>query len=264
MTALRRWLAVAVGLTATAVGLYLAVRRFEPATPGTEPGTAVWLVGLAAVAAAAWLVFDRSRTAADGSVPWSDAGPIVDGTPEAAPLTDPLSGGDLAARLRDAGATARERRRIEPGVAVVRPTLRETYLDAMAAAGQDRTAARDALDRGAWTDDRVAAAVLSTAVDPPARSIRQRLVDWLYPGRAVTRRTVRAVSAVGAAADEALPPVVGSDAPRQFPTHDPSLAVQHVGADDAVRAPAGDRSRPVRVAEDDGGDRTGESEEGRS
>lgn len=232
-----RTLAVLLGVVATGVGLVLAIRRFEPTTPGAGPGTLVWLVGLGGLAAAAWLLYDHTRTRSrTDPVPWSDAGPIVRDAPEAVPQERPLSGGDLAAALVEAGVAARRHREIEHGVAVVRPLLREAYVEAAVAGGADRAAATADLDGGTWTDDPVAASVCSASVDPPPRSLRRRVRDWLYPGRAVTRRTVRAVSAVTDAADDLLPAVIGSDEPRRIQTYEPSLAVRDVGGDGRVRA----------------------------
>jgi len=251
-----RWGLVALGLLATAGGVVLAIREFEPTTPGSDPGTLVSLVGVGGLAAAAWLVYDRSRSRRD-PVPWSNAGPIVRSDPEDAPRRYPLSGSRLAGILVDARAAARDRREVEDGLAVVRPLLRTAYCEAAVAGGQDRSAATEALDAGTWTDDRVAASVLSPHVDPPTRSLRRRFRDWLYPGRAVTRRTVRAVSAVATAGDAAIAPVIGSDAPRRAETYEPSLAVRDVGGDGRVRDLTGGREP------DDGGRVEGDRRGGR-
>ncbi|MFB6100982.1 MAG: hypothetical protein ABEJ73_00265 [Haloplanus sp.] len=51
------------------------------------------------------------------------------------------------------------------------------------------------VDRGAWTDDRYAAAFLSTTADVDYPWYH-RLYAWLYPGRAYERRVERALHAV--------------------------------------------------------------------
>ncbi|PSQ44233.1 hypothetical protein BRD07_00530, partial [Halobacteriales archaeon QS_9_68_42] len=81
-----------------------------------------------------------------------------------------------------------------------------------------------AIEEGTWTDDRLAASVLSPSVDPPTRSLRGRVWAWLYPERAVRRRVRRATDAVAAAADEALPAVPGESAARTVPVVRPTLS----------------------------------------
>lgn len=221
----RIWLALLAGLGATAAGLVLAVGDSRPAPPDAGPDGLVWLIALGGIGAAAWLVRDLARSRSDDDpVPWSDAGPIVDGVPESAPTDDPLSGGRLATTLARASEVARHRRDEEPGIDVVRPLLREAYLVAAVQGGADRTAAERSLASGSWTDDDVAAATLAPSIDRPRRSVRRRLADWLFPARAVRRRTRRSIAAVAAAADETVPPVVGADAPRTVPVHAPDLA----------------------------------------
>lgn len=51
------------------------------------------------------------------------------------------------------------------------------------------------VDRGSWTDDRYAAAFLSTTADVDYPWYH-RLYAWLYPGRAYERRVYRALAAV--------------------------------------------------------------------
>lgn len=58
-----------------------------------------------------------------------------------------------------------------------------------------RDDAVDAIARGAWTDDVVAAAFLGDERAPPL-PIRERLWAWLHPRRAYRRRTDRAAAAV--------------------------------------------------------------------
>ena len=250
------WLAVAIGVGATALAAYLAVRGVAPPAGETAPGGTAWLIGLGGLLVALWLLYAHTRSgSADDPVPWSNSGPIVDGTPEAVPQRHPLAGTALVAALQDAGVAARETRDVEDGLAVVRPLLRRVYAEAAVAGAQERETVEAALDAGTWTDDEVAAAVCSATVDLPTRSRRQRLLDWLYPGRATNRLTVRAVSAIDEAADEVLPAVIGSDAPRQVPTYAASLAVRDRGAD-------GRLTRTPPVAESDGEENPDSSAEG--
>lgn len=238
--AVRVALPVLAGLAATIAALAIAVAVPSPASSDAGPDGLVWLVALGALAVAAWLAYDvvRSRDSAD-AVPWSGAGPIVDEDPESTPTDEPLSGGGLVTALAQASEIARHDRDLEAGVDVVRPRLREAYADAAVRGGVDRAVVEERIETGAWTDDGVAAATLAAGIDPPRRSWRRRLGDWLFPARAVQRRTRRAVAAIAAAADEVLPPVVGSDAPRTVPVHAPDLGAIPRGPDGRLQPPGG-------------------------
>jgi hypothetical protein len=120
--------------------------------------------------------------------------------------------------------------------------------DALVAGGADRMAARESIRRGTWTDDPVAAAVCSSTVSMPERSIRARLAGWLYPERELRRRVRRAVAAVDAAADEALPRVPGQDAPRRVRIVRPRLETLQRDVDGSLQ-PAADS--PAPPGEDD-------------
>jgi len=80
----------------------------------------------------------------------------------------------------------------DPNRDPIRRRLREVVV---ASVGDGRDDAAAAVDRGAWTDDRYAAAFLTrtAAVDYPWY---HRLYAWLYPGRAYERRVSRALAAV--------------------------------------------------------------------
>lgn len=233
-------LPVLAGLAAILAALVIALGEPRAVPTDAGPDTLVWLVALGGFAAAAWLVYDivRSRDTAD-AVPWSDAGPIVDEDPESTPTDEPLSGGGLVTALAQASEIARHDRDLEAGVDVVRPRLREAYADAAVRGGVDRAVVEERIETGAWTDDGVAAATLAAEIDPPRRSWRRRLGDWLFPARAVQRRTRRAVAAIAAAADEVLPPVVGSNAPRTVPVHAPDLGAIPRGPDGRLQSPGG-------------------------
>lgn len=227
---------VVAGIGATVAALGVAIAGVDPATADTDPGWIAWLVAICGLAVAAWLVLDRPAAVDERSLPWSGTDPIVDERPEATPRRHRLTGGDLAAEIERGAAVARERRDVGAGVAVVRPHLRAAYdeVTAFDRGDGDPAAARSA---GTWTDDPVAAATLAEDISPPVRTLRQRLQNWLYPGRAVARRIRRTVDELAVLADDRVPPVAGQAAPRQIPVHEPSLAARTVGIDGDVPAP---------------------------
>ncbi len=199
-----------------------------------DPGrVAAALVGLLAVAAAVARVWLPVDDPADG--------PFVERAPERAPTDRPLAGRAFAAQVEQAAETARDRG-VTAGVATVRPTLRATLVAVRRRAGDDPAAVERELDAGTWTDDPVAAAALAASVDPPERSLRGRLGDWLRPERAARRRIRRATAAVAAVADERLPSVPGASAPRPAPVSRPSLAELRRAADGSLE-PAGREAR---------------------
>lgn len=95
----------------------------------------------------------------------------------------------------------------DPSADPIRRRLRTVVVESHRAADQEDPTAH--IDKGAWTDDRYAAAFLSetTAVDYPWY---HRLYAWLYPDRAYERRVTRALDAVERACEDRLP---GFDAP---------------------------------------------------
>jgi len=74
-------------------------------------------------------------------------------------------------------------------------SLRATLVDLYGREFDDRERAASYVDDGEWTDDRVAAAMLTAteAVDFP---VLYRLYAWLYPDHAYSYRTQRALRAV--------------------------------------------------------------------
>lgn len=237
--------AVAVaGLAATVAGLWIATSRTGQARGG-DPGTLVKLLAVCGVLVAAYLLWEATRSrSSDGPAPWSEAGPIVETPPEAKPDSPPLTGWRFADSLAAAIETARKQRRIEAGLAVVRDPLRDAYLEAVQAGGVDLETAERELAAGSWTNDPQAAAVLSPEVSLPRRSLRGRIADWLYPGRAAGRMARRAADAVARAGDEQIPTVVGQDAPRNVPVYQPSLASVRRGPEGKIRDPDGSRRQP--------------------
>ncbi|WEL22741.1 hypothetical protein [Halorhabdus sp. BNX81] len=76
--------------------------------------------------------------------------------------------------------------------------LRDVLLDVYAAEFGDRETAIEYVDRGEWTGDPLAAAML-TETDEVDYPLVHRLYAWLYPGRAYERRARRTLRAVEAA-----------------------------------------------------------------
>lgn len=135
----------------------------------------------------------------------------------------PMAGGRSAEGRRAvtvAGAdlSTQYERRIESGDIEteddpIRRRLRAVLVESHRHERGGRAAATEYVDRGAWTDDRYAAAFLTTAsaVDYPWH---HRLYAWLYPERAYERRVERALAAVEAACADR---VSGYEAPPSSP-----------------------------------------------
>ncbi|WP_227133010.1 DUF7269 family protein [Halorubellus salinus] len=77
----------------------------------------------------------------------------------------------------------------------VREDLEIAAVAVQAARGMDPDAARAAVESGAWTDDRVAAAFLG-GPEAPGVSLWRRVYAWLYPARAFRRRVECVVAVV--------------------------------------------------------------------
>ncbi|QLH83975.1 DUF7269 family protein [Halosimplex pelagicum] len=254
---MNRWLAGLVGVAGTVAigaGLLLAV-ALTPVT-ASEAGSGALFVVLTGLAVAAVKLY---RSGADGETvappPWDEGGALVDGTPEETADPADVTGDELAALVGDARERARDAETVEEGFAVVRPPLREALTGVLVAGGADTDDADELLATGAWTDDRVAAAVVDERVDLPRVSLRARLRAWLFPERVVRRGTARAVAAIDDAAERELPPVVGQDAPRTVPTLAPALGSLQRAADGTLQRAGASGQR--RAGED--GDADGES-----
>lgn len=84
--------------------------------------------------------------------------------------------------------------RIAHAESEIHDTLYESGLRAIqTTVGLSETQARDALREGEWTDDPVAAAMLSTDIEQP---LGERLRTLVAPGRAYRRRVERTVAAI--------------------------------------------------------------------
>lgn len=236
-------ISIGAGVAATLGGILIAFSGIDLIGAAVDSVWVLRLLGLGCILGAIYFLYAATRTSND-PVPWSDSGPIVDTRPEAAPSTYPLSGWKFARTVSEAAETARKRRQTDPGVDIVREPLRDVYIDAMVAGGGNREAAERDLETGSWTDDVVAAAVLSPEVAFPSRRLRQRVMDWLFPDRAVRRVTLRAVAAVAETTADRIPPVVGQNAPRNIPIYRPSLATLRQGPDGTVQTPPQPQEEP--------------------
>lgn len=239
MSRLRTAGLVALGLVAI-VGAIAVAFTASPGPAGSGPsalGVLVVLVGLALALVKLWRDPDEPAAA---PAPWHEGGELAAEAPERTPDEDRVSGTALTAHAEAARDRARSGETVAEATTAVGEPLREALIEALVVGGRGRDAARRAVDEGTWTDDPVAAAVLSPDVAPPERSLRRRVSIWLFPERAVRRRTRRAVSAVAAVADDDLPPVVGQRAPRPVPVLAPPL-------EDLQRAADGELQRADEV-----------------
>lgn len=238
---MRRQLLVAVaGFALVLGGAALAVLAEWPSSSTVETGLLV-AVALFALLLAALKIRTSPAAANSGR---SSAEPFASPPPEEVASEYPLSSVALARILDGAGETARREGTVEDGIDVVRPALRDTLIGALTQGGNSAESVEDLLDSGEWTDDRVAASVLSEHVDPPDRSIRTRLEAWLFPERVVRRRARRATEAVAVAAEAALPTVPGQTAPRTVPTVSTSLSELQRGIDGRLQR----ASDPMAIA----------------
>lgn len=228
---------VVVGLVLVAGGAFLALTG-APRPPADDPGALGALVVLLGLCVAGWKLWRRPDGSAVSPAPWSAADDLVSGPPEATPADQRISGTAMVEHVEAAAERARAGATVAESLEPVREPLRTALVDALVRGGRDPDDVREQLAAGAWTDDPVAAAVLDEAVTPPDRPLRARVRTWLFPERAVRRRCARAMAAVGAAADEALPAVVGQRAPRPVPVLVPTV-------DDLRRAADGSLQRSV-------------------
>lgn len=256
----RGGLTVGLGLAFVLGGLRYAIRAAagEPVT-GDSPVLGV-LVGLLTVLGVAWALW-QLRSAAGDDETTASAAPLVEPSPERTPADVALSGLDLAERLDRAGERAREDGSVESGLAVVRPALRATLEGVLVQGGVTAEAATEMVDRGTWTDDPVAAAVVSADAPSPTRSRRERFRAWLRPERTLRRRVRRAVAELDGVASARLPSVPGQGAPRRVRVVQPRLETLERAADGSLQ-PAGTPVGPVGASPDDDSGRSPVGDEG--
>ena len=92
----------------------------------------------------------------------------------------------------------------------VREDLETAVVAVRTAQGADLTAARAAVESGAWTDDRVAAAFLG-GPEAPGVSLWRRVYAWLYPARAFRRRVEHVVDVVERQAEDSATERTGEE-----------------------------------------------------
>lgn len=188
---------VGVAATALGTGLLLAPDALLGVGPVSTlvtaaTGVETTRIGLAAggLVFVALVVTARSSPESDGTPSNIDARfERVATAPPEEPTTSPdaLTGsgldGDTQQAIDEGGDAFRDVRAYLSEVAT------SAYAERMAV---PESQAREAVDRGTWTDDPVAAYVLGTEQAPPSARIRR----WLVPGRERKRRIDRTVAAI--------------------------------------------------------------------
>lgn len=236
--------AAVVGLLLVVGGAVVAlIGTAEPAVGG--PGVAGGFAILIGLLVALWKLWRTPGGPEMSASPWADDGEFTREHLETTPTEEAVSGTELAEHVEAAAAQARKGGTVAESFDPVREPLRATLIDALVQGGRDRDAVEQQLAAGTWTDDPVAAAVLDEDVTPPDRPLLARLRAWLFPEKAVRQRSARAMAAVSAAADDALPPVVGQRAPRPVPVVAPGIADLQRAADGTLQR-AVDGSLPAR------------------
>ncbi|SDM96729.1 hypothetical protein SAMN04487949_3012 [Halogranum gelatinilyticum] len=185
---------VGVAVVAVAVGLVVAPDRLlalpvlsavVEALADVDPGQALLVVAAVVALFVLWLV--RSR----GSAPDDAFDRLVATPPESVSTGAVVAGRQFDDQFAAAGAS--RDRWAESGA---RTHLRHTAVDVVALTEGTEDATR-AVDRGTWTDDRLAAATLA-GVDGPRPPLWARLRHWLDPESERERRLRRTVAALEA------------------------------------------------------------------
>lgn len=248
-----RRLVVGVGTAAITLAVALLVRALLGGpVPSPSVQLAVGLAVLVGLVAAGWQV--RARPAVDDPgerSPYLRGGQyrLVAGQPEETDVDAPLAGGELATRFAAAAEAAREAGRVDAGLAVARPPLRETVRAMLVAGGSSPAAADRAIETGSWTTDTETAALIAPELSPPPRPFRTRLRAWLRPGRVVNERLSRAVGVIDRTAAETLPAVVGHDAPRRVTITPPPIATLERAVDGTLRSARPRHTDPVPASD---------------
>ncbi|MDS0221585.1 hypothetical protein NDI54_09510 [Haloarcula sp. S1AR25-5A] len=236
--------AAVVGLLLVAGGAVVAlIGTPEPAVGG--PGVAGGFALLVGLLVALWKLWRTPGSPEMSASPWAEDDEFTREHLETTPAEETVSGAELAEHVEAAAAQARKGGTVAESLGSVREPLRATLTDALVQGGHDHETIERQLAAGTWTDDPVAAAVLDEDVTPPDRPLRARLRAWLFPEKAVRQRSARAMAAVSAAANDALPSVVGQQAPRPVPVVAPGVADLQRAADGTLQR-AVDGSLPTR------------------
>lgn len=193
MTALRRTLLAAVGVTGVAVAVGVVVGLAPASLVGAASGLNATLATAVVAAGLVGYAFRRRRQ----TEPVAESSLLADAGSDttAADPGQPVDGA-LDRIADDSGAFAGEAR------TRVRERVRETAVRACAQKrGLSRDEATDAVARGEWTSDPVAAAFLGDE-RAPRYPLGERLRGWVHADRAFRRRVERAVDAVHSLATE--------------------------------------------------------------
>jgi uncharacterized repeat protein (TIGR01451 family) len=231
-------LLIVSGVVLIVAGLAVAVMTATSGVPAEPSPLAEVGVAVLVLFGVVWVLLQviRSDSGDEGGVsPLVGVEPLVDPAPERTRSDPALSGRALADLLDRACENARDDG-LDAGLATVRPTLRAALLSALLQGGYDREAAESAIASGDWTENREAAAVLSTDVDPPGGTLRQRVRVWLYPEQAVREYTRAAVGEIDRVATDLLPTVAGQQAPRTVPIVQPRLETLQRDVDGSLQA----------------------------
>lgn len=193
-TRTKRTVLAAVGVLAVAAAAGIGVGALPPSVAGPVTGLdATLATGLLGIGLVGYALRRRRQRSGAESDPLlaADGDPVEAQTP----------GADLDDAVQQ--ATARENRAATRDARdAVRERVRTTAVRAYARTRSvDEDAAADAVARGAWTGDRVAAAFVGDE-RAPRLPLRERLRGWLHPDSAFERWVARATDAVHDVATE--------------------------------------------------------------
>lgn len=188
MTAPKRAVPAAVGVLAVAVAAGIGVGALPAAVTGPVTGLdATLTTGVLGIVLVGYALRRRRQRSGDARTsPLAVDRDAPDATPPGADLDDAVQ----QATSRPSAIATRDARN------VVRERVRATAVRAYARTRSvDEDAAADAVGRGAWTTDRVAAAFVGDE-RAPRLPLRERLRGWLHPDTAFERWVTRATDAV--------------------------------------------------------------------
>lgn len=193
---------LAVGIVAVGAVLALGVLLFGGFLPGEFFATPLYLVaaglpviGLLLVGLAAWLIWRLDRE--------HQPSPLTADSPETGRETDAGRLEETASAHLDSAAESWYRCQLSERARAVTDVLTEGAVRRLSTrCGLDRTVAREAVERGTWTDDPVAAAFLS---DERPEPVEERLRAAVDPGSSYERRVRRTLTAIEAVEADSSP-----------------------------------------------------------
>ncbi len=241
----RDQVAAGIGVSLLVIALGLAVTDRPLASLSLVYGVILLGIVLVGTLSALWKVRGTLDDPSNGAVAWAPTDPFATPSPERSANDAPLSSVAFAEVVQSAGSHARHVGSVDAGITVIREPLRTALREALLAGGASRDTIITHIDEGTWTDDPIAAAVVSPQVDPPTLSLRRRLEAWLFPERVVRRHARRTMAAIAETTAESLPTVTGQTAPRTVPVIQPSLAMLQRDTDGSLQ-PAQDPTALTR------------------